>query len=357
MKYYSIDRIWNLHPDYGLIIGGRSNGKSHATAQQWIKNYLKTGAQFVRIIRYLFDMQGKYVANYFDDNLLAWLAKEYNKEIWYDAPYYYINDIGADKKNKDIIGYVLALSNEQKYKSNQYDRVTIIDVEEFALMDPTQYLPMESEKFLSLVSTIVRSRKNVSIWFVGNTISKYNPYFTLLNINIDKLQLKPGDLKIIQQPDLGYDESPLVAIEFAEMAYEDMKEIPRVLKVGQNDTATNGLYVTPPDVFSKDNVQFDKVNKTFIVQIGDRKFKFNIFPCFCYWELCYGKDKALRPDMLVRTMCYDKGRYFWNVVDKLNKRPDLSEKIPTEMYYDSEETKQYVYENVIRSWKYESRRI
>ena len=44
------------------------------------------------------------------------------------------------------------------------------------------------------------------------------------------------------------------------------------------------------------------------------------------------------------------------VIDKLNKRPDLSEKIPTEMYYDSEETKQYDYENVIRSWKYESRR-
>lgn len=347
MKYYDFSRMWELHPDYGIIVGGRSNGKSFATGEQWIKNYIENGSQFVRVIRFLFDMQSRYVSDYFSAVLLNKVKEQYGKEIFYETPCYYIKDIGAPRKEADILGHVLALSNEQKYKSNQYDRVTVIDIEEFALLDPTQYLSQEAEKFMSLLSTIVRTRKNVSVYFVGNSISKYNPYFSMLNINIDKLKLKPGDLKIVKQPNIGFDETPLVAIEFAEMAYEDMKEIPRLLKIGHNDTATSGKFIVPEDVFEKDKVKMDKLQKCYIVQIGDIKFKFNIFPCFCYWERCVGQDKNLRPDMLVRTMCYDKIRYFWNAITELNK----VSRIPQEMYYDTEETKQYVYENIIKNWR------
>lgn len=345
MKYYDFSRIWKLHPDYGVVVGGRSNGKSYATGEQWIENYLESGSQFIRVVRYIFDIQGRYVADYFSQSLLDKVKEKYNKEIWYEAPIYWINDIGAPKKTADVLGQVLALSNEQKYKSNQYDRVTVIDVEEFALIDPTLYLNNEIEKFQSLLSTIVRSRNNVTVWFVGNTISKYNPYFKMLNINIDKLKLKPGDLRIVEQPDMGYDEKPTVAIEFAEMAYETSREIPRLFKLCGNDTATTGLFVEPPDIYDKGKVNFDRRINNIIVQIGEYKFRMNIFGCFCYWEALKGKEKTITPGAIVKSMCYDKGRYLWNVYAKYEEQNGM---IPREWYYDSEETKQYVYENILK---------
>lgn len=345
MKYYDFSRMWQLHPDYGVIVGGRSNGKSYATGKQWIMNYLETGAQFVRVVRYLFDMQSKYVADYFSADLLAWVSREYGYEIWYEAPNYYIAKEGKSRKGADVLGQVLSLSNEQKYKSNQYDRVTVIDIEEFALLDPTLYLQGEIDKFQSLLSTIVRMRNNVTVWFVGNTISKYNPYFTYLNINIDRLRLKPGDLRIVPQPNMGYDETPTVAIEFAEMAYETSREIPRLFKLSGNTTATTGLFELPPDIFEPDKIKFEEGHRTFVVQVGDVKFKLHAFACFCYWQLCQGKDKTLRPDMIVKSMCYDKNRYFWNVIKGM-KNP-----LPTEMYYDHEDTKQYIYDNILKNWK------
>ena len=339
MKYYSIDRILSIGADYNVIVGGRSNGKSYATGQQWIKNYLENGSQFVRAVRYIFDMQDRYVANYFCDDLLNKVKNDWNHVIWYDSPYYYIRHVDDSPSKKDILGHVMAISNEQKYKSNQYDRVTVIDMEEFALLNTSQYIDYETEKYQSMVSTIVRRRNNCTCWFVGNTISKYNPYFDMLNINIDKLQLHQGDLKIVEQPDVGYKEKPIVAIEFAEMGAELETEIPRLLKLGKNDTAVTGEYITPPDVVSSSDVKL-KGRTPIIIQVGEIKFNMYLFECFVYWSLTVGKDKNKRTDAFVRTMCYDASRFFGDFVKDIV--------LPNEWYYDTEETKHYI-EKYIRS--------
>lgn len=341
MEYYDISRIKAMSPDYAIIVGGRSNGKSHAVARMLLENYAERGEQFVRIVRYIFDMQDKYIEDYFDENNKQWFEETYGLRVWYDSPYYYVAPVGKPGK-KDIIGYALALSTEHKYKSNQYDRVTRIVIEEFALMDITRYLTDETDKFLSILSTVVRMRKNVSVWLVGNTISKYNPYFKLLNINIDKLVLKPGDIKIIPQPELGYDEKPKVVIEFAKMAYETAAEIPTILKIGHNDTATTGLYMAPEDVVDSRLVNFNKIVQRYYVQIGRYLFEFCIMPCFVYWQSCKEPHKI---DMVVKMMCYDRNRYFWYCMEQLKQSNVI---IPSEWYYDSEETKQYVYENIIK---------
>ena len=341
MEYYDISKMKSMNPHYAFIVGGRSNGKSHAVARMILESYLETGAQFVRIVRYIFDLQSKYVEDYFDDNNKKWL-EEHGYRVWYDSPYYYIAPID-NLRNKDILGYVLSLSTEQKYKSNQYDRVKKVILEEFALLDPTKYMSSEIENFLSLLSTIVRMRKDVTVWFVGNTISKYNPYFSLLHINIDKLKLQPGDIKQIPQPDLGYDEKPRVFIEFAKMAYEDAAEIPTILKVGANDTATTGLYMTPEDVKDSAELKWNKLLKVYCVQIGDTFFQWNIFPCFAYWQCM--KIRSLSPDMIVKSMCYNANKYFWNCMEQLKS---AGTRIPLEWYYDSEETKQFIYENILK---------
>lgn len=344
MKYYDISKLRSLNPDYAFIVGGRSNGKSHAVARMLLEEYMEKGSQFVRIVRYVFDLQDRYVSDYFDLDNQLWLLKTYNKRVFFESPNYYIIDADCKtKKDAEIIGYVLALSSEQKYKSNQYDLVRNIVIEEFALLNPDKYMNNEEEAFLSLLSTIVRMRNNIKVWFVGNTISKYNPYFSLLNVNVDKLGLKPGKIVKVEQPDLGYDEKPKVYIEFAEMAYELATEIPRILKIGKNDTATTGLYMKPEDVIDSRDIKYKYRIKNLIVQIGEELFIWDIYPCFTYWKRFNSKSQS--PDLIIKTMCYDRKKYFWYALENFKANGFI---IPTEWYYDSEETKQYVYENILK---------
>ena len=247
MKYYSIKRMLNSGADYNIIVGGRSNGKSYSVAEMLLDNWQRHKRKFVRIVRYLFDMGNDFCDDYFSRALLSKL-EESGLTITYLSPDYRIHSIDEPPKHGEVIGTCCALSCEQKYKSNQYEDVTDIVIEEFCLADEREYLPDETRRFLSLLSTICRGR-NVRVWLIGNTISKYNPYFQLLNVNVDKLRLKPGDFVEVPQPNLGFESgSAKVCIEFAKMSYEQMESIPKVLRVMHNDTATTGNYERAEDV-------------------------------------------------------------------------------------------------------------
>lgn len=340
MKYHSMQRMWECGADYCFTVGGRSNGKSSDMAIRLVEDYVKNGNQFARIVRYIFDMQDKYVANYFTNNYVSQVLKErYNCYVQYDSPYYIMIDCDNQKK-KQVIGEVMSLSTEQKYKSNQYPYTNNILVEEFSLLDSTKYMDGEIDKFNSLLSTIVRKREGVRCFFIGNTVSKYNTYFDHFHINIDRLRLKPGDFKWVQQGKAQFKEPAKVAIEFAEMGYEDESEIPRILRVEDNETAVTGLYMTPPDVIDKEEINFQKRTDQFVILVGEYKFFLHVFACFCYWEMCTGSDKNRKPDAMVRTRCYELGRYFYNFISKMD--PPL----PKEWYYDTEWTKDYIYKNV-----------
>src|SRR5699024_351956 len=77
-----------------------------------------------------------------------------------------------------------------------------------------------------------------------------------------------------------------------------------------------------------------------VILVGEYKFFLHVFACFCYWEMCTGSDKNRKPDAMVRTRCYELGRYFYNFISKMD--PPL----PKEWYYDMEWTKDYIYKNV-----------
>lgn len=335
-----MQRMWDSGADYNFTVGGRSNGKSSDMAIRLVDDYFNRGSKFSRVVRYIFDMQDKYIANYFSNQHVTDTLKEkYNVFIKYDSPYYVMCNYD-NPKAKTTIGEVMSLSTEQKYKSNQYPDTNNILVEEFSLLDPTKYMEDEIGKFNSLLSTIVRKREGVRVFFIGNTVSKYNPYFEHFHINIDRLRLKPGDFRWISQGKAQFKNPATVAIEFAEMGYEDEEEIPRILRVEDNETAVTGLYMIPPDVIDMSEINFYKQTDEFCILVGEYKFTLHVFACFCYWEMCYGKDKNKKPDAMVKTRCYEYSRYFYNFISKFD--PPL----PKEWYYDSEWTKDYIYKNV-----------
>lgn len=269
MKYYDISNIESKKADHNVIMSGRGPGKSYQICKM-ILNEWKKGKQAARIVRNLSYVSN--IANWFDPGLLADFKKETGYEVSFsdtkEGTHYVIYPEGKPKEAK-ILCYMLVLSQEQRYKSNQYPNVWNIVTEEFALLDGTMYLENEAEKYMSLLSTIIRSRHGVRCWYIGNTITKVCPYFDMLNIDIDRLDLRPGDLKPVPQPTSSFRAPATVWVEFPVLSYELEDEIPRALRLMHNECATTGEFVKAPDIFDFDETVCTNSKKTVVFRGND----------------------------------------------------------------------------------------
>ena len=246
MKYYSLDDIKSRNCDYNFLISGRGPGKSTAIVNHLIDDFVTNGKQFVRIARYDWEVSKSLMQQWFNAVNITHLQQaldNYELSIEFKGGVFYVTD-GTDSYT---IGYVVTLNNQDIFKSASYDNVTNIVFEEFVQMDERDYIRGEIELFLSAISTIVRSRNDCHVWFIGNTLSKHNPYFDFFGIDIDRLGISPGDLRTFRCA--GFSGlGATVAIEYVQMSYEDISEIPALMRIGGNVTATSGLYAIQPTV-------------------------------------------------------------------------------------------------------------
>ena len=275
-KYYSTDRILSKPADYYISIGNRCNGKTTAWNIKAIDNFFETGKGFGRIMRSAIIGGDDIYKSWFTDYAQRYLLEKYNHRIEVINHTYYLVDnddeyLPLDKGqrrprlNLKLFGKVFSLMQEVKYKSSEYPWITILIFEEFTLMEQWGYLENEVEHFLSLLSTINRNRKDLYVVFIGNTISKYNPYFNLLGININKLKLKQGDIVDLQ--DKSYKNGARIRLEFAESIYTEEEEAPRVLQVGGNDIAVMGDFSVTQFVVEKEYDDFINSLKPIVIGV------------------------------------------------------------------------------------------
>lgn len=189
-EYYTLDRLLSFKADYNFIVGQRANGKSYAVKHYVLSHFFEHGEKFIFVKRYGTDIKKRNIEKYFNDIDLSKFKpnKEYeNCFISFRAGEIYLSRF-EDGKQKYIksIGYVVSLANQEKHKSENYSDVKSILFEEFI---STSYLPDELELFVNLYSTINRGRYGVKVFFIGNTISKANPYTSGFDIfdNISKM--------------------------------------------------------------------------------------------------------------------------------------------------------------------------
>lgn len=221
--HYNIDTIDKLGANFNLIIGERSNGKSYQVKHKKgilkylnntityhdyytnkgkiIEENIKAGSRFVLMRRWREEISSDWVEKYFDDvDILELTSGKYNCVTLFKKKIYlsiYNTEDGSTKRG-DVIGYVVALSTEQKYAGASYLDVNDIIFEEF--MARGIYINNEPDKLMNFYSTVDRKRGTTRLWLVGNTISRVCPYLTDWGLMEIVKHQKQGEIHILWIP-------------------------------------------------------------------------------------------------------------------------------------------------------------
>lgn len=166
--YYSLQKLLSHNKLFSFVLGNRGAGKSYSAKDFAIRNFLKDGSQFVYVRRYKTEFAK--LKTFFDDIREAYPGHVFEVK----GRDFYIDETYA--------GTSIALSTSQKDKSSTFPFVTTIIFDEFIIKEGVHhYIRDEVELFLDLYETIARTR-NVRVLFIGNTITKINPYFAYFGL-------------------------------------------------------------------------------------------------------------------------------------------------------------------------------
>lgn len=282
MRYYSDEKIKEVGALYNIIFGGRSNGKSTAICKSLIDDHMHHKIkQFGRVLRFITDARDDLMTAWFQsDYLMEYTRDTYGKEVWYDGQKWYFINAGDDpfakKTPKEYFGRVFILNTEYKYKSAQFPDINRLIMEEFVLLNSADYLPVEFELFMSLISTINRDRNDLTVWLIGNTLNKANPYFEGLGINIDKLHIYPNQIRTLRNR-----RGVKYAVEYAQMSYTEEKEIPDILKIDGNEIAFEGDFEVDSNVYDAETMKrfLKKSNATYCATLLYRDSEIYLYKC------------------------------------------------------------------------------
>lgn len=177
IEYYDITNMLMTKAQYMILLGQRANGKSYQAKKTVIENSFKTGRKFVYLRRWKADIKAKAITAYFDDLPIKKLTKGKYEGIlaWNGSIYFTVkNEKGEIVKDIEI-GKYCALNESERYKSWAFVDYDYILYEEF-ITDGT-YLNDEPRLLQQFVSTVARN-KALTVFLIGNTLSRVCPYFS-----------------------------------------------------------------------------------------------------------------------------------------------------------------------------------
>lgn len=205
-EYYTIAPILKEKAHYNIIIGERSNGKTYSVLQKIVTDYAKEGKQAALLRRMQEDFIGKRGAGLFEPLIDNGEIEKATNGAWTSVYYYasrwFLCKYVEDKKgNTERVTdtqpfmYGFALSQMEHEKGTGYPNVKTIVYDEF--ITRMAYLRDEFVLFMNTLSTIIRSRDDVVIFMLGNTVNKYCPYFDEMGLRHIK-DMKQGEIDVYQ---------------------------------------------------------------------------------------------------------------------------------------------------------------
>lgn len=169
--WYDINQTLSYNTLFNFIIGNRGGGKTFACKDWAIRDFLKSGSQFVYMRRY--KQEFKKNAHFFDAIKFKYPDVQFSVD---KSGTYLINDEPA--------GFPMPLSTAKIEKSNEFPKVNKIIFDEFIIDKGVyRYLTDEVTSFLEAYETISRMRE-VRVFFLSNAITISNPYFAYFDITL-----------------------------------------------------------------------------------------------------------------------------------------------------------------------------
>ena len=196
--FYNPTKLLSTHKPYLFSIGVRSAGKSTGFCIHLLKEYMKSGKQFIYMRRT-------------KDELEANAHKAFNNAIWIYNDYYkgkkgYPKIESFEFKNnvyyinEKIAGFAIPLSLQSKYKSIDFSNVWYVLYDEFLISESggtylggRENMFKECEAIMSLFITVDRRigeafRNELTMICIGNNETYQSPVF--MRMGIDKFLTK-----------------------------------------------------------------------------------------------------------------------------------------------------------------------
>lgn len=204
-EYYSLEKITKrgkqIKAKYYIIFGQRSSGKTYAVLNRILENYCKKHKQGAILRRYREDFIGKRGQVMFSSLVNNDLVSKYTNDSYNGVKYYgkqwflcKTDETGEIVKvDEKPFCYGFALSEMEHDKSTSYPNITTICFDEF--ISRNGYINDEFILFMNTLSTIIRSRNDVEVFMLGNTINKYCPYFAEMGLKHIK-DMQQGSIDI-----------------------------------------------------------------------------------------------------------------------------------------------------------------
>ncbi len=178
MAWLNCDFLYTYNCMFNQILGPRGHGKTYWGKKRVIKNFLKSGEEFIYLRRRVkeLDMAKE---NIYQDIIRNQEFKDH--EIMYNKFGYYMVD-------GEIAGYPMALSDSMYRKGNSFANVYTILFDEYTIDERLnqRYLKNEIQQFLTFYDTIDRKEDRVKVFFLGNSYSFLNPYTSYWKMKMPK---------------------------------------------------------------------------------------------------------------------------------------------------------------------------
>lgn len=174
MKRYDMTKIKERGSLFNAIISARKAGKTFQIKINMVKEWLENKNRFVYVRRRDVEITASKMSTFFDKIQAKGYYTEH--ELKYEKGAFYCDG--------ELMGWTMALSTSHNDRSMDFVNVTDIYFEEFVILvsNTQDYLDNEVEKFLDLYETINRDDTDIRVWFLGNKIHEFNPYFLYFDI-------------------------------------------------------------------------------------------------------------------------------------------------------------------------------
>lgn len=200
--FYDPRPLLNNHADINIVWGQRSNGKTYAFLKHALETFRDSKRTFVYVRRWAEDIVVKNMGKLFDPlPIEAIFGKGYSIRFYRGA--FTLVDEREDIEENDrmdpqTIGWAIALNQVAHTKSQTFVNCKIVILDEFLQLKTERIMKDEFDAWEQTLSTVLRVTNDAEIYLLGNSVSKYSPYFT--PYGIDPNRMTQGDTIVVELP-------------------------------------------------------------------------------------------------------------------------------------------------------------